>query len=190
MDIEFDADAILTNELIDAFAPVKLKMSVFDLQNIDPGSCSSWTEMRLLHLIKKSDLLNIFGPQVGLPDPTKVIAQLEDFTTTFFCTAAKTSIGEIASMLLPRNTTCLNMILGLSELMENADLQIPAASHNVRLRLKKDVLVQDRLRKIVKRMEYEHKDQVVIPRHMYKQLRKGIKDNTHPEMNIDVNFMI
>lgn len=60
----------------------------------------------------------------------------------------------------------------------------------MRLRLKKDGSVQDRLQTIVRRMEREHRDQVAIPRYMYRQLRKGIKEFTQPHMNIDVSFMI
>ena len=108
---DFHADVVISNELIDAFAPVKLKLSVFDLDNVDPGKCSSWTEMKLLHLIKIRDVMGLFARQLGIEDPLRIVKDLQSFTDTFFCTAMQTSVGKAAMEVVPRNTTCMTTVL-------------------------------------------------------------------------------
>ena len=73
--------------------------------------------MKLLHLIKKTDVLGLFAQQLGLKDVKMIVKELEDFTQSFFCGAAATSVGKAAMDIVPQNTTCMNMVLGLSDLM-------------------------------------------------------------------------
>ncbi|CAD7976066.1 unnamed protein product [Amoebophrya sp. A25] len=187
---DFHADVVISNELIDAFAPVKLKLSVFDLDNVDPGKCSSWTEMKLLHLIKIQDVMGLFAQQLGISEPSRIVRDLQSFTDTFFCTAMETSVGQAAKEVVPRNTTCMTTVLALSALMETSNLQIPAASNNVRLRLRKDVVVQSNLRKLVRDLQKELDGFLAIPRNIYQELRRGLKERTRAQENLDVTFLI
>ena len=122
--------------------------------------------MKLLHLIKKSDVLGLFAKELDLQSPEKIVKDLELFTTSFFCTSAKTTVGEAALSVLPFNTSCLNMVLALSDIMEMSNLQVPSASNNVRLRLRKDAVVQGNLRKRVREIAKELTGFVAIPREM------------------------
>jgi len=184
----FVADAVISNELVDAFAPIKLKLSVFDMDNINPTSCQSWTEMKLLHLIKTQDIMRLFAQALGISNPARVVEQLKEFTNEFFCGAAGTSIGKVAMALLPANTTCLSMVLGLSEIMEMTKFQIPAASHNVRLRLRKDSVVQSGFRRIVAAVQKDLQGFLAVPRHIYQELRKALKNNG--DNGMDITFLI
>ncbi|CAD7958809.1 unnamed protein product [Amoebophrya sp. A120] len=186
----FTANAVISNELIDAFAPVKLKLSVFDLDNVDPARCSSWTEMKLLHLIKIRDVMGLFAQQLGIREPKRIVKELQTFTDTFFCTAMQTSVGQAAMSIVPRNTTCMTVVLAMSNLMETSNLQIPAASNNVRLRLRKDPIVQANLRKQVRELEKELNGFLAIPRNIYQELRRGLKERGNLHENLDVTFLI
>eukprot|EP00928_Gymnodinium_smaydae_P060690 TRINITY_DN4442_c0_g2_i1.p1 TRINITY_DN4442_c0_g2~~TRINITY_DN4442_c0_g2_i1.p1 ORF type:complete len:906 (+),score=91.96 TRINITY_DN4442_c0_g2_i1:49-2766(+) len=185
----FAADVVISNELVDAFAPVKLKLSVFDLDNIDPGECTSWTEMKLLHLIKVQDVMGLFAQHLGIRNPSLVVKQLRAFTNEFFCSAAETSVGKAAMSILPANTTCLAMVLGLSEIMEMTKLQIPAASNNVRLRLRKDHIVQQTLRRRVLDVQKQLNGYLAIPRKIYQELRNALKEHS-AHNNLDITFLI
>jgi len=80
------------------------------------------------------------------------------------------------------------MVLGLSDLMEMTKFQIPAASNNVRLRLRKDPLVQANFRHRVHELEKELKGFLAIPRHIYQELRKALK---RQDVNqLDITFLI
>merc|ERR1719399_297480 len=54
--------AIVSNELLDAFAPVKLRYSVY--QN-DTRACTSWQEVRLIHVARGRDLAELLSFQMS-----------------------------------------------------------------------------------------------------------------------------
>jgi len=65
--------------------------------------------------------------------------------------------------------------LGLFELLNHVDLGIPAAPHNMRLRIRKDQKLWARLREIVVQLDAELRTAIVLPRSVYQQLRHQLR---------------
>merc|ERR1711971_325759 len=98
---------------------------------------------------------------------------------------ANSTIGREARIRVADGTSCLAIALGLGELLNHVDLGVPAASHNMRLRLRKDQKFWMRLREIVAELEAELHDAVVIPRDVYRQLRHQLQNAA----DVEVHFL-
>jgi len=172
---EAGASVVLSNELLDAFAPVKLRLSLYGEINVT--SCASWQEVRLVHAIPK-DELRLIVTALGHSDAEieSMFRTLERYTEEVFCGMAASSIGQEARERVPKDTSCLALALGLSELLHHVDLGVPSAPHNMRLRIRKDQKLWSRLREVVELIEQELHDSAVLPRNVYRQLRHQLRN--------------
>lgn len=172
---EAGASVVLSNELLDAFAPVKLRFSLYGRPNIT--DCRSWQEVRLVHTIteeKLRELLHILGYAEDSAEGT--ISQVRGYTDATFCAMANTTIGLEVQQQVAANTSCLAITFSLSELINHLDLGVPFASHNMRMRIRKDTKLSDRLRQITQRLNGELKTSVALPRDVYRQVRHQLRD--------------
>lgn len=174
------ASVVLSNELIDAFAPIKLRLSVFGNPNVT--DCKVWQEIRFVHIMAESDLLAVLAGLFHTEERAQaLLTDLRAFTTDMFCKLRNSTVGQAATECLPQSS-CLAVVFGLSELMSHADLQLPSAAHNMRLRLRKDVSLCQRLRDLAQGIEESLKDVVVLPRLAYRQLRHQLREV--PELEV------
>merc|ERR1719387_404970 len=84
--------AIVSNELLDAFAPVKLRYSVYEN---DTRACSSWQEVRLVHLVKGSDLEELLSEHLAVNAVEEVLARMAEHTRSFACEATDSTVGKL-----------------------------------------------------------------------------------------------
>eukprot|EP00928_Gymnodinium_smaydae_P043408 TRINITY_DN29087_c0_g1_i1.p1 TRINITY_DN29087_c0_g1~~TRINITY_DN29087_c0_g1_i1.p1 ORF type:complete len:912 (-),score=152.55 TRINITY_DN29087_c0_g1_i1:108-2843(-) len=169
------ASVVLSNELLDAFAPVKLRLSLYGSPNIT--DCGAWQEVRLVHTVHEQRLrtmLEVLGHSPQQIEGT--VSELRAYTNTVFCTMANTSIGIEAQNRVPENTSCLALVFGLGELVNHLDLGVPAASHNMRMRIRKDMKLWSRLREVVQNLDGLLSESVAIPRDIYRQIRHQMRD--------------
>ncbi|CAK9020193.1 unnamed protein product [Durusdinium trenchii] len=179
---EAGASVVLSNELLDAFAPVKLRFSLYGKPNIT--DCRSWQEVRLVHTItedKLRSLLHILGYSEEMTEGT--ISQVRGYTDATFCAMANTTIGLEVQQQVSSNTSCLAITFSLSELVNHLDLGVPFASHNMRMRIRKDTKLSDRLRMITERLNGELQTSVALPRDVYRQVRHQLRD--WPDLEAD-----
>lgn len=177
---EAGASAVISNELIDAFAPLKLRLSLFG-EPAAVTTCQAWQEVRFVHAISEDDMLNIAaGLEHGEAQTTNLLNDLRAYSEDMFCRIANTTVGQAAQQSADVTAsdigTCLAIVFGLAELMSHADLQLPSAAHNMRLRLRKDRELSTRLRNTVAQLQRNFHNTVVIPKSVYRQLRKQLKD--------------
>lgn len=182
---EAGASVVLSNELLDAFAPVKLRLSLYG--DINVTDCSSWQEMRLAHVIQE-DILSSMSAALGnaVEQMEATLSALRSYTSAVFCGMANSTIGREARERLPANASCIAVALGLSELLNHLDLRVPAASHNMRLLLRKDQRFWGRLRQIVDQLELKLQGSVVLPRDIYRQYRHLLRNNP----GVEVQFLV
>ena len=90
------AGVVISNELLDAFAPIRLRIVVQDREP-QVENCFEWAEMRLVHIVSYTDLQRISG-EGGIPVPES--AHLKAMTHDTFCEPAKSSLGELARELI------------------------------------------------------------------------------------------
>jgi len=181
---ETGASVVLSNELLDSFAPVKLRLSLYG--TVDVTACSSWQEVRLVHAIPEEELqliLDVLGH--AETEAADLFASLRRYRSEVFCGMADSTIGEEAKARVPEGTSCLAIALGLSELLNHVDLGVPAAPHNMRLRIRKDQKLWGRLRELVERLEGELRNSVVLPRNIYRQLRHQLRSAP----DVEVRFL-
>merc|ERR1740129_316682 len=177
------ASVVLSNELLDAFAPLKLRLSVYE--DINVTDCRAWQEVRLAHLIAEEDLRQITQALQYAEDQTEaLLTDLYEHADQVFCRMANSTIGRAARQSVPESS-CLALVFGLSELMYHADMQLPSASHNMRLRLRKDRELAERLRDVVAKLDDALYGRMVLPRPVYQQLRHQLRDAP----NIEVVFL-
>eukprot|EP00747_Dinoflagellata_sp_TGD_P166013 gnl/TRDRNA2_/TRDRNA2_188162_c0_seq1.p1 gnl/TRDRNA2_/TRDRNA2_188162_c0~~gnl/TRDRNA2_/TRDRNA2_188162_c0_seq1.p1 ORF type:complete len:929 (+),score=138.21 gnl/TRDRNA2_/TRDRNA2_188162_c0_seq1:78-2864(+) len=179
---ESGASVVISNELLDAFAPVKLRLSLFEEPN--PTDCKAWQEIRMVHTIHEAELRRISeGPLQHTTERTEaLVADLKFFTTEMFCHVANSTVGRAARESVPE-ASCLALVLGLSELLTHADLQLPKAAHNMRLRLRKDRELVERLRISVRGLDGALGDAVVLPRQVYRLLRHQLRTDPLTEVS-------
>jgi len=167
---EAGASVVLSNELLDAFAPLKVRLSLYGKVNVT--NCASWQEVRLVHVLPVQELKTITE---ALGQSTQkfeaLLHDLRTYTEAIFCGMANSTIGKEARAKVSPGASCLSIALGLGELLNHVDLGVPAASHNMRLRLRKDNKMWSRLQEIVDQLERDLHDAVVLPRDVYRQLR-------------------
>ncbi|CAJ1409226.1 unnamed protein product [Effrenium voratum] len=172
---EAGASVVLSNELLDAFAPVKLRFGLYGKPNIT--DCRSWQEVSLVHTIteeKLQELLRVLGYSQDMADST--ISQVRGYTDATFCAMANSTIGLEVQKQVSANTSCLAITFSLSELVNHLDLGVPFASHNMRMRIRKDGKLSDRLRMITERLNSELQTSVALPRDVYRQVRHQLRD--------------
>jgi len=177
---ESGASVVMSNELLDAFAPIKLRLSLYGHPNMT--NCGAWQEVRLVHTVEEEKLramLQIMGHEQE--DINATVTELKSYTGAVFCAMANTTIGREARARVPDDTSCLALAFGLGELVNHLDLGVPAASHNMRMRIRKDEKLWTRLREIVLRLDETLSKSVAIPRNVYRQLRAQLKENDHVE---------
>ncbi|CAJ1337371.1 unnamed protein product [Effrenium voratum] len=175
------ASVVLSNELtgssafeLDAFAPVKLQLSLYAMPTVT--SCRAWQELRLVHVIKLQQLRAITeGLQHSEQRIEAMAVDLEGYTQEVFCRVTNSSVGKAAMACAP-SSSCLAMVIALSELMNHHDLQLPAAAHNMRLRLRKDTELCRRLQETVAQLEVTFEGSVVLPRQVYRMLRHQLRE--------------
>jgi len=168
------ASVVISNELLDAFAPVKLRLSLYGSPNIT--DCKAWQEIRFVHTMREGDLQTIAATlQYSDQRRLALAAELREYTEQIFCGIANSSIGQAARERLSENVSCLALVFGLNELMYKVELKVPAASHNMRFRLKKDYQIWTALREVTARFDEELHDAVVLPRQVYRQLRHDLR---------------
>lgn len=171
---ETGASVVISNELLDAFAPVKLRLSLYGSPNIT--DCHSWQEIRLVHTMREADLQAIAATlEYSDQRVLALAAELREYTQQIFCGIANSTIGQAARDRLPEGTSCLALVFGLNELMYKVELKVPAASHNMRFRLKKDYQLWSALREVTAKFDEELHDAVVLPRQVYRQLRHDLR---------------
>jgi SAM-dependent MidA family methyltransferase len=176
--------AIVSNELLDAFAPVKLRYSVYEN---DTSACSSWQEVRLVHIAKGADLEELLvASQFADEARARVaVAQLAEQTRALACEAVGSSVGKLAMEIVMETLTyiveesdvCAITLIVINVLMAHTDLQIPLAAHNLRWRLRHDQELRGRVADIVKAEIWllgQPEDLLLIRREEYKYLRRSI----------------
>ncbi|CAE8734929.1 unnamed protein product, partial [Polarella glacialis] len=132
---ETGASVVINNELLDAFAPVKLQLSLFGLPKVT--ECRAWQEMRIVHVIAEEDLRAITSELQHSDERIEaLVSDIRGFTTEVFCRISNSSVGKAAQDCVGPSS-CLSLVFALSDLMNHQDLQLPAAAHNMRLRLRK-----------------------------------------------------
>ena len=133
------ASVVLSNELLDAFAPVKLQLSIYGQPVIT--HCRAWQEIRLVHIIKWKELRAISEALQHSKDRIEAMAlDLEGYTEEVFCHVTRTSVGqaisshfkaycargghglctqqpELLSHAMCSPGSCLAMVIGLTEIM-------------------------------------------------------------------------
>jgi len=173
------ASVVLSNELVDAFAPVKLRFGAFDLDSHPVDNCSSWQEVKLVHMLNVNLLRDHYAPGMGY-SKEKSAELANDFiayTRNLFCSVANSTVARAAYEAVPRNTTCLALVMGVFEVMETAfrEMQMQTLTHNVVYRFRKDESLRLRLAKVVGRLSRETVNLVAIPKEWYRKLRKATK---------------
>lgn len=189
---EAGASVVLSNELLDAFAPVKLRLSLYG--QADVTDCRSWQEVRLVHALPVEELRHL-ALVLGFTEQSlgTLVTDLRQYTETVFCGMANTTVGKEARARVPADTSCLVLVLALGELVNHLDLGVPAASHNMRLRLRKDPKMYGRLEEVVGRFAKELGDGVVLPRDTYRQLRHQLqasKDLEAQFLTVMLTYMV
>eukprot|EP00927_Polykrikos_kofoidii_P010896 TRINITY_DN1459_c0_g2_i2.p1 TRINITY_DN1459_c0_g2~~TRINITY_DN1459_c0_g2_i2.p1 ORF type:complete len:939 (-),score=143.41 TRINITY_DN1459_c0_g2_i2:146-2962(-) len=181
---EAGASVVLSNELLDAFAPVKLRLSLYGKPNLT--SCRAFQEVSLVHTISEKDLLSHLEV-LGHSEQSRLamLQSLSEYTESIFCAMANTTIGMEAMKRVPSNTSCLVLVFALGELINHVDLGVPAASHNMRLRIRKDAMLWSRVVEVVARLTGELFDSVAIPKDVYRQLRHQLKNAP----DVEVSFL-
>lgn len=175
------ASVVISNELLDAFAPVKLRLSLYGDPNIT--DCKSWQEIRLVHTMREGDLRSITAMlQYSEQRSVALAAELREYTQQIFCGIANSTVGQAARERLHESVSCLALVFGLNELMYKVELKVPASSHNMRFRLKKDYQLWSTLREVTARLDNELHDAVVLPRQVYRQLRHDLR--TLPDLEV------
>lgn len=177
---EAGASVVLSNELLDAFAPVKLRFSLYGAASIT--DCSSWQEVRIVHTIPVQEFkLILAGIGHNGASIDRIVNGLRDWTNATFCAMANSTIGQEARDNVRSDVSCLGLVFGLWELTNHLDLGVPAASHNMRLRIRKDAVLAARLRQLVALLDDQLGSSVVIPRENYRQIRQQLR-NTPEEV--------
>eukprot|EP00913_Durusdinium_trenchii_P022170 g20831.t1 len=177
------ASLVLSNELLDAFAPVKLQLSIYGQPVVT--HCRAWQEIRLVHIINLDDLRAISEAlEHSEQRITAMALDLEGYTNEVFCRVTNTSVGKAAMACAP-TSSCLAMVLALSEIMNHHDLYLPAAAHNMRLRLRKDADLCQRLQETASHLEAGLQNSVVIPRQVYRMLRQQLRE----AVQLEVHFL-
>eukprot|EP00435_Cladocopium_sp_Y103_P025259 s2284_g6.t1 len=87
-----------------------------------------------------------------------------------------------AAMACAPTSSCLAMVIALSEIMNHHDLHLPAAAHNMRLRLRKDAELCQRLQGMVRELEDNFQNSVVLPRQVYRMLRHQLREAVDLEL--------
>lgn len=174
------ASVVLSNELLDAFAPVKLQLSIYGQPVVT--HCRAWQEIRMVHIIKLKDLESISQALHHSEERISAMAMdLEGYTNEVFCRVTNTSVGQAAMACAP-TSSCLAMVIALSEIMNHHDLHLPAAAHNMRLRLRKDAELCQRLQGMVNELEENFQNSVVLPRQVYRMLRHQLREAVDLEL--------
>eukprot|EP00434_Breviolum_minutum_P021630 symbB.v1.2.019091.t1/scaffold1550.1/size112250/1 len=175
------ASVVLSNELLDAFEPVKLQLSIYGQPVVT--HCRAWQEVRLVHIMKLKDLEAISQALQHSEERIRAMAiDLEGYTNEVFCRVTNTSVGKAAMACAP-TSSCLGMVIALSEIMNHHDLHLPAAAHNMRLRLRKDAELCQRLKQMVSENEEQLQNSVVLPRQVYRMLRHQLRDSAELEVH-------
>ncbi|KAF4697238.1 hypothetical protein FOZ60_009862 [Perkinsus olseni] len=189
----FGAGVALSNELLDAFAPAKLRLSVF-ATNVT--ACSSWQEVRIAHVISYDDLLNTYSMLGVSPAAAQeYVAQLDGQSRVSSCSIVESSIGRAAVEALNKTdcseeakNDCIAVVFALSRLIDYTDLQLPHAAHNMRIRLRNDPQLRSRLMTLV---EEEHQlltakgpRPVLVGKHVYRELRHLMRDHEAAEIQL------
>mmetsp|Transcript_60357 Transcript_60357/g.127851 ORF Transcript_60357/g.127851 Transcript_60357/m.127851 type:complete len:928 (-) Transcript_60357:7-2790(-) len=175
--------ALVSNELLDAFAPLKLRLST--MGRLDVTTCSNWQEIKYLHVMQEKDFAEVSKALGHTPDYIReVLIGLRSFTSEMFCGIRNTTVGEAAAQCSPESS-CLAIVFGLSELLKHVDLQLPSAAHNMRLRLRKDYSVCHRFRDLTGKIDSAMEDVVVLPKHIYRQLRHELRS----QQDVEVQFL-
>lgn len=180
------ASVVLSNELLDAFAPVKLRLSLFG--SPDVADCHSWQEIRVVHSIQEADLRQILAPLFSPQRVSSLLEELHAGSRRIFCSMVSSSIGKAAMERMPPGTSCHALVFGLAELMYRVDLRVPASSHNMRFRLKKDAVFSSALLEIVTRLDADVRGSVVLERHVYQFIRQALRDS--PELESEFLRMV
>jgi len=177
---EAGASVVLSNELLDAFAPLKLRLSLYGKADIT--LCRSWQEVRLVHALPEKDLREL-GETMGYSTSqlNTLIEDLRRYTEAVFCRMANTTVGQEARTKLPKGTSCLTLVLALGDIVNHLDLGVPAALHNMRLRLRKDAKVWMRLVEIAGQFDEEVPNAIVLPRDTYRSLRHQMRSSKELE---------
>ncbi|CAK9093718.1 Type II protein arginine methyltransferase [Durusdinium trenchii] len=91
------ASLVLSNELLDAFAPVKLQLSIYGQPVVT--HCRAWQEIRLVHIINLDDLRAISEAlEHSEQRITAMALDLEGYTNEVFCRVTNTSVGKATLM--------------------------------------------------------------------------------------------
>jgi SAM-dependent MidA family methyltransferase len=171
--------AVISNELLDAFAPAKLRYNVY--QN-DTLACTSWQEVKVLHIARKRELLELLATAIDAEPAAQFVQALVESTYQFACEVVDSSIGKVAmdlvhDMGLGEGADCVMVLLALARLSDHTDLQLPLAAHNMRWRLKNDEEVKGRFQDIVRAEIHwlgEPSNLLIVQREQYKSLRRGL----------------
>jgi SAM-dependent MidA family methyltransferase len=178
-----EVGAIVSNELLDAFAPVKLRYNVY--QN-DTRACTSWQEVRLIHVARSDYLRELLSEHLAVNAVEEVLARMAEHTRSFACEATDSTVGKLAKKLVPNPSdddrdVCAIALIALNQLVSHSDLQLPLAAHNFRWRLRHDEDLKARFRDVV---AYELEvlgpaaDLLLVPKEQYKMLRRSLHATT------------
>eukprot|EP00927_Polykrikos_kofoidii_P010894 TRINITY_DN1459_c0_g1_i1.p1 TRINITY_DN1459_c0_g1~~TRINITY_DN1459_c0_g1_i1.p1 ORF type:complete len:941 (-),score=116.52 TRINITY_DN1459_c0_g1_i1:96-2918(-) len=160
------ASVVLSNELLDAFSPVKLRLRLYGNPNVT--SCHAYQEFSIIHTISENDYLSLLK-KMGLSEEKQLglVDGLANYTKTMFCTIINTTIGQMAMKLVPVNTSCFVLLLAHSMLRKEMKQGSSQESQNPRLHF----------RKLVNRLTSELGTSVAIPKKVYLQIRQLLKNS-------------
>lgn len=103
-----DAPGVLiSNELIDSFAPARLRMGIA-IDDVDFRQCGAWQEIRVVHVLDQGALRDVLQ-LAGVPEPSiqHVSGMLAETTDQFACGAVHdTSIGRAAERAVLSDLPC------------------------------------------------------------------------------------
>eukprot|EP00927_Polykrikos_kofoidii_P060121 TRINITY_DN55186_c0_g1_i1.p1 TRINITY_DN55186_c0_g1~~TRINITY_DN55186_c0_g1_i1.p1 ORF type:complete len:963 (+),score=80.68 TRINITY_DN55186_c0_g1_i1:26-2890(+) len=204
---------LLSNELIDAFAPAKLRVSV-DIQKHGPFSCNLWQEVRVVHLLHERDLMAIYEllriqskwseqqagalRALGEKLACRVVressigrATLEAIVADEACSSGSASDStcesqEARDVMRKHAEHCLPVFLALGELPQHLDLLLPAGAHDFRRRLRLDAEVRKRLRRVIsyKTGPAAPPGTILLTGPSYRHLRHMVRKHAEAELEL------
>lgn len=118
-----------------------------------------------MHIIPASDLVDVYEAITGSrEDAINRARQLQASTQGFACLALDSLVGSTVKEVftIKSDDPCLPVLLAITELAEQQDLQILQPAHEMRLRLRKLAELQERMRSLLDN-NFEHWNQAVAP---------------------------
>ena len=192
----FQAGMVLSNELIDAFAPVKLRLTFGD-DNVT--SCQTWQETRVIQIISSTAFAEAYAvSDLSSDEINDIHKDLQDRTQKFFSDLSRSMIWKSSTEALTGSgvifkkteTEYFALFLAITGLVDYAsDLRMPLLSTSFIIKLREDEVFRARFTAIYNKemnilgeLVAQEGALIFVPKSFYRQIRHLIRTNEAAEI--------